>query len=166
LSGTVEELKRKCDSAGDLAISTVMLPPALVRQHYSVTLAAEGGKRPYHWSLAGQLPPGLELDADRGVISGMAEASGKVDVAITLRDSSREVAASTRTLELPIVATEGVVPEPWYKAVPAWVWAGVAGLLISWIGVQRWRRKMWIKQLKEQHGEKGTVSIQLNLGEM
>lgn len=53
------------------------LPNALVGSDYSQKLEVEGGTPPYTWDVtAGQLPPGLTLDAQQGIITGVPIRNG------------------------------------------------------------------------------------------
>ena len=54
-----------------LTITTSSLPNARVGLPYSAPLAATGGTGSYTWSIASGLPPGLALNTQTGVISGM-----------------------------------------------------------------------------------------------
>ena len=57
--------------AADLAIINSVLPEAQVGAAYDATLTAIGGTAPYTWTLSGgTLPPGLQLDAATGAITG------------------------------------------------------------------------------------------------
>ena len=57
-------------------ILTTALPTGLMRESYSMSLAATGGITPYYWSLAsGSLPPGMTLAGDGG-LSGTPAQSG------------------------------------------------------------------------------------------
>ena len=68
-------LAQQAAAAGEpLAIHTVSLPKALLRQQYRFELRAEGGISPLHWEVTGgSLPDGLALSAD-GVLSGVISA--------------------------------------------------------------------------------------------
>jgi hypothetical protein len=84
------------EASSPLAISTTTLPQGIVSTAYSFSLAAAGGTSPYNWSItAGQLPPGLNLAADTGIISGTPSSSGNYSVAVTVVDSSSPAQSAT-----------------------------------------------------------------------
>lgn len=72
-------------------IATPNLPGGQLSNEYHFVMTAFGGSPPYAWSLsAGQLPPGLALDADTGEISGVAAASGAFSFNVRVTDDSAQ----------------------------------------------------------------------------
>ncbi len=73
-----------------LTITTTSLPAGTVDQRYSApVLQATGGTTPYTWSIApGTLPPGLNLDASTGTISGTPTAASTYSFTAAVTDSS------------------------------------------------------------------------------
>ena len=65
----------------------------VVGKLYQCQFKAAGGTKPYHWSVAGALPPGLKLD-DNGLMSGMAQQYGRYQYQVVVTDSSGRKAAS------------------------------------------------------------------------
>ncbi len=79
----------------ELAISTPeALPEAIAGRPYTLALASEGGSGPKTWSVVGDLPAGLELDAGSGMIRGTpsAGASGPAELTLVVRDESGRAA--------------------------------------------------------------------------
>ncbi|WP_433974176.1 beta strand repeat-containing protein [Tunturiibacter lichenicola] len=71
-----------------LTITTTSLPNGTTGTAYSTLLQATGGTAPYFWSItSGNLPSGLNLAANTGVISGTPIASGSFPIAVTVKDS-------------------------------------------------------------------------------
>lgn len=71
-----------------LTIATESLPAPLVHQQYRVELKATGGIAPLQWKISrGNLPAGLALDSPSGVISGVPEKPGELDVTLSVIDS-------------------------------------------------------------------------------
>jgi len=70
-----------------LTITTIGLPGGTLNVPYSQTLSASGGTTPYTWSVSsGALPPGLQLNATIGVISGTPTKTGPNLFTVTLTD--------------------------------------------------------------------------------
>ncbi len=54
----------------EITTTSDMVPPGVVGTPYSFNLAARGGVPTYTWSVNGQLPAGLSIAGDSGIISG------------------------------------------------------------------------------------------------
>lgn len=91
-----------------LQIVTSALSSAQVGTSYSATLSAQGGSKPYSWSLAsGSLPSGLNMTS-AGLISGTPSQSGTFSFAARVSDSSSQ----TSVQQFSMVATPGTNPAP------------------------------------------------------
>lgn len=67
---------------------TDYMPAAKVGSAYVVSVIAGGGTPPYTWTLySGSLPPGLVLDAARGVLRGTPTTAGTYNFFVKLTDS-------------------------------------------------------------------------------
>jgi hypothetical protein len=87
-----------------LQIVTASLPLPNAGEKYEVKLRAIGGTPPYLWSIqATPLPPGLNLNADAGVISGIPESSDEFSVLVQVADSANPPGTHSKLL----VASEG-----------------------------------------------------------
>jgi Tol biopolymer transport system component len=64
------------DFSSDLIITTQTLPGGIVGAGYKTVLEAFGGSGNRTWSVAGFWPPGLNLEASSGMISGILTAAG------------------------------------------------------------------------------------------
>jgi hypothetical protein len=85
-----------------VAITTSSLPPGVVGLDYEAILEGEGASPPT-WSIgAGSLPPGLELDAETGGITGVPETAGTWAFTVRLSGPTRAV-----TVDLGIVVARG-----------------------------------------------------------
>ena len=88
-----------------LSVTTTSLPPGLVGNSYSATLAAAGGTTPYTWSLtSGSLPAGLSLSASSGMITGTPSASGISGLTVTVTDSSSPAKTASASLLITVSA--------------------------------------------------------------
>ena len=75
---------------GELTITTSLLPNGTVTIFYNAALQAAGGTPPYTWSVVngdGQLPPGLALDTNSGIISGTPTTAGNYSFTVKVQDS-------------------------------------------------------------------------------
>lgn len=83
-----------------LTVTTTELPPGLVGQPYTATLAATGGAPPLQWSLAqGALPAGILLDGS-GKLAGSASAPGTASFQVQVQDSQGVKATAILVLEV------------------------------------------------------------------
>ncbi len=88
-----------------LTISLTPLPQGVVSASYTGTLSVTGGTAPYTWSIAsGQLPAGLSLAPNTGVISGTPTASGSYSFGVSVVDSSSSAQSATATVPLTVAA--------------------------------------------------------------
>jgi hypothetical protein len=96
--------------AAALTVVTTSLPNGVVGTAYSQTLTATGGTPPYvTWSLSsGSLPPGLNLNASSGVISGSPTTSGAFSFSVTVRDSAG-AASPAQSLSITVAAGVTIV---------------------------------------------------------
>ena len=72
---------------------------------YSQKLIASGGTRPYTWSVSGNLPPGVTIDAATGILGGTVGGAGTYDFVVQVKDL--EGATATKLLTI-TVNSEGV----------------------------------------------------------
>ena len=68
---------------------------------YSATLSADGGTKPYTWFIeSGNLPSGLSLNKNTGVISGSPTCVGRSDFTIRVADGSSPALSATKAYSL------------------------------------------------------------------
>jgi len=83
-------------AAPPLSVAAVPALETLMGLSFNYQLSASGGTAPYTWSAApGALPPGLNLNAASGLISGVPTAGGLFTFAITVRDAASVTAAGS-----------------------------------------------------------------------
>jgi hypothetical protein len=86
---------------------TSSLPDGRVGGGYNAILTASGGAAPYKWEITSQLPPGLRLDSNTGVVQGTPSTAGRFAVAVRLSDRSTSATAS-----MPVVIAPPIeIPE-------------------------------------------------------
>ncbi len=91
-----------------LAISTSSLPQGSVGATYSGALAASGGTAPYQWSVtAGNLPGGLTLNTDSGLISGSPAAVGTTSFKAQAQDSMHQIASANLVITISAAGNNG-----------------------------------------------------------
>lgn len=104
-----------------LRLSTASLVSGVVGQEVRVCFAASGGLLPYRFSIAGDLPSGLELDPTEGVLHGTPRLPGTYQIGLKLQDSNPQPEEVSSTLILNINPAP-----PWTLA-----WGMVTGGLFS-----------------------------------
>jgi hypothetical protein len=91
---------------GTLTITTTTLPGGTTNNSYSAPLHATGGVQPFHWSVSlGNLPSGLKLDPNSGLISGTPIAAGTSAFTVKVTDS--ETVPMTASAAFSIVIAAG-----------------------------------------------------------
>jgi large repetitive protein len=90
-------------SSSGLTITVSNLPSGVVGSKYSQSLQVNNGSSPYSWSyIRGYLPPGLNLDAQLGLIFGTAATAGTYNFLVQVTDNAG--AANTQSLSITILA--------------------------------------------------------------
>ena len=79
-----------------LRLTSTNLPPAYLGESYSVAFSAEGGVRPYSFSLDGKLPQGLSFQGGR--LSGVPKEKGTFPLTLTVEDGAKNSRAQRLTL--------------------------------------------------------------------
>ena len=78
-----------------LDIITSSLPDGVLDSSYSQHIEAQDGTTPYAWSIAsGNLPDGLSLDTDSGLVHGTPARADTFDFTIKVTDSASDTATS------------------------------------------------------------------------
>ncbi len=96
-----------------LTIATAALPSTTVGTSYQTGVGVTGGAMPYTWQVSdGNLPPGLKLDAKKGVIAGTATTAGTYHFEVLVADSG--VPAMQIQREYTLVVTAALTIE-WKK---------------------------------------------------
>jgi hypothetical protein len=89
------------------------LPPAVVSVPYTVTFTVTGGTPPLTWSMPSGSVPGLTLNPQTGVLSGMPTTAGTTTLGIRVTDSTGVAIGAGPTLTvLPLPAVTISVTQP------------------------------------------------------
>ena len=95
-------------------ITTTTIPDATAGVSYQTTLAATGGKLPYHWSItSGNLPSGIQLNGASGSISGLTTATGSFSFAAQVTDAAGQ--SDQHTFTLLVLTSVGNCGPPTYN---------------------------------------------------
>jgi len=93
-----------------LSILTTLLPEGNIGLQYSSGVLATGGTPPLSWGVsAGSLPPGLELDAKTGAITGTPTQLGLFNFTVRITDSGSPAQTATQDLSIDIRDTTALV---------------------------------------------------------
>jgi Putative Ig domain len=83
-----------------LSITTQQLPDGRAGLDYAYTLHAEGGSRPYQWSHASNLPAGMFMDPESGLVSGTPTARGTTSFTVKVKDNVGTVVEAPFTIRV------------------------------------------------------------------
>ncbi len=87
-----------------LRISSVPAQQVTPGKSFRVQLTAAGGTEPYQWQFgAAQVPAGLSIDSNSGLVSGAMKTPGEYRIAVTVKDSSNPTQQATATLVITVV---------------------------------------------------------------
>jgi hypothetical protein len=105
-------------------IVTGALPKAVLRHSYEHKLESKGGTPPLSWGVAtGELPPGLELHSDSGVIGGSPTSTGTFYFTVRVADAAKPSRSHLRELMLRVFSPLEVE----WKSAPSAETQGIAG---------------------------------------
>jgi len=90
---------------GSMELVTTDLPQGEAGVAYYAKLMAIGGQRPYSWSITmGDLPPGLNLDTNTGVISGTPTIASTFNFLVRVDDASPAGKTTNRNYKVGVAA--------------------------------------------------------------
>lgn len=98
-----------------LRLTNTNLPPAYLGEAYTASFSAEGGVRPYAFSLEGQLPQGLAFQGGR--ITGTPREKGQFPLTLTVEDGAK----NSRVQRLTLTVSDPPPPRLTLVAPPAQV---------------------------------------------
>jgi len=97
-----------------LSVSTTAMPAGTVGVAYTSNLQATGGLQPYTWSITqGSLPPGLNLNAQTGAVSGTPAQQGHFVFTAAAADSGGQNASNSLAIDIapaPLAITTEALP--------------------------------------------------------
>jgi hypothetical protein len=89
-------------AAPPLSVASVPALETLMGISFNYQLIASGGTAPYTWSAqGGALPPGLNLNASSGLLSGTATLGGLFTFVVTVRDAAS--VSATMTVQVKVI---------------------------------------------------------------
>jgi hypothetical protein len=94
--------------SNELAITTPSLPNGVAGISYSAPVTASGGTKPYTFSVVGELPFGLSLGNDNGLISGIPTQPERQRFTVQVQDSTNPVQTATATYTVTIFHELGI----------------------------------------------------------
>ena len=103
LSGNESACTVNTPSLGIVAQSLSSLTAGAVGVPYSASFVAQFGAEPYSWSVVpsqGDLPPGTQLNAGTGILSGTPLSSGTFSFTVQVTDSDNNVASGVATINI------------------------------------------------------------------
>jgi hypothetical protein len=117
--------------AEERALSIAAHPPetGIIGRPFHLQLEASGGVASYLWRVvdgSGPLPPGLQLDAKSGLISGVPTAAGGFAVRVAVTDSGDPPATDIRTF---IIEVPDALTLDW-KTAPHATKEGITGSVV------------------------------------
>jgi hypothetical protein len=95
----------------DLVIVNAELPTGRLLVAYDQQLVANGGERPYAWTVEGQLPPGLVI-SDSGRLQGAPSDIGRFEFDLTVTDRLGDTERVTTSIEVETSIAVLVDPDP------------------------------------------------------
>ncbi len=103
-------------AAPPLLVAAVPALETLMGLSFNYQLSASGGTTPYAWSVApGALPPGLNLNATTGLISGTPSGGGLFTFPVNVRDAASVSATATVQIKVIDPATIPAIRKVKYK---------------------------------------------------
>lgn len=101
----------------------VMLPEAIAGHPYHLALAASGGQVPLRWRLDGELPDGLQFDAEAGILQGTPAQGTAKPLELGLRVSDG-VTSDSQVFQLLIYESDKplTTPSSWLPGIPPIPW--------------------------------------------
>ena len=95
---------------GALAITTgSVIPSGTVGAAYTFQLAAAGGTTPYAWTISGNLPPGVTVNAATGVLTGTPTTAGTYNFTVSLRDANNTIISAPATMTVTAAGTPALL---------------------------------------------------------
>ena len=76
----------QAQTASPFEISPQQLPVGTVGQPYSAKVSALNRRGPFQWNVRGDLPPGLQLQRDAGIVNGTPTKGGSYKIVMSVVD--------------------------------------------------------------------------------
>jgi len=131
-----------------LKVKTRAFPPTLTGENVLLALAAEGGLPPYTWDVTGQLPDGLSLNRENGVILGRTRKEGSHSFVAKVTDTAGNTATSSGKISLSVVkrpVEQEVGVSPGFVLVSI-----IASLLLIYVFIKKIQVHIRCKRMRDQ----------------
>jgi hypothetical protein len=127
-----------------LKIKTTSLPVMVASETATLAMAAEGGKLPYRWTLAGELPAGLIFNPMTGMLSGTPRGPGRASLKLAVADAT---GATDQSAEMALKVIPQPLPEkrkvsPWFL-----IMATISSMLLFIILWDRYKKRKYYKEM-------------------
>jgi hypothetical protein len=132
-----------------LKIKSFNLPPIFNGENIQIAVAAEGGIPPYSWDYQGNLPDGLVLNRENGLITGRTIKEGNFKFVFKLKDSTGKTVVSPKDISL-MVVKRPINQKEVKTGVSKWfaVMAIIISLLLLYIMWSKYKSYRYCKEME------------------
>jgi hypothetical protein len=89
-------------------IDIMSLPAGIAGEPYNAEVSVSGGSKPFIWGITGNMPEGISIDQEKGIVSGTPILPGIYDFKITVKDVNG--ASDSVTMRITVVEPSDLTP--------------------------------------------------------